>query len=204
MAIAPNGRLVVERLAREFPQEFKDCHRPELGPRAWDFIRRVAWVLHTTVDVRFGLNGKRGNVNDPSMDAVSFRNPASPAGGVEVYDVVAGAGSSGASPTWLDVTRATVEAGTIGAFIQPEPVEGSPVTPPNPWEPPVTPPEPDCRCPLTQEDIDGLFTSMATLAGRMETLAAEAVQHLDDVKTRIERVSQELANKPAERCRLRW
>jgi hypothetical protein len=204
MAIAPNGRLVVERLAREFPQEFKDCHRPDLGQRAWAFIKRVAWTLHTTVDVRFGLNGKRGNVTDPSMDAVSFRNPASPAGGVEVIDVVAGAGSSGASPVWQDVTRATVEAGTVGAFIQPEPVEGTvppPVTPPTQWQP--TEPTP-CRCPLTQEEADALFASVAAIAARMETLVAAVIGHVDDVKVRIERVSQEVANKATERCRLRW
>lgn len=205
--MAPNCERIVAALAADYPQEFKDCHRPQTGARAWDFIRRVAWVLHTTVDQRFGLNGKRGNTGDPSMDAVSFRTPGGGAGGVEIIDVVARAGASDAKPMWLDVTKATLNAGTIGAFIQPEPVQAPPpvVTPPPGG---VTPPPVSCVC---ADEIAGLYESLAnlivkveSLADRNESLHASAVYDRDDIKRRIERVSQELANKPVTECKRRW
>jgi hypothetical protein len=213
MALAPNCLRVVEALARDYPHEFADCHRPERGARAWMFIRRVAWVLHTTVDQRFGLNGKRGNPQDPSMDAVSFRNPSSPAGGVEIVDVVGGAGGSNPSPAWIDQTQATVDHGTIGVFIQPEPVSGSAPTPAEP--PPATHPTvPDspCRfkaCECASADIAGVYEALSNLIvemhafrQRQEDLEATAVKDRDDIKQRIERVSQELANKPVTSCRM--
>lgn len=214
MALAPNCKLIVAALAAEYPQEFKDCHRPELGPRAWAFIRRVAWVLHSTVDQRFGLNGKRGNLNDPSMDAVSFRNPASAAGGVEVLDVVAAAGGADARPAWSDVTQQTINAGTIGAYIQPEPVHGSApivVTPPvGDPTPPISSPCKFVPC-TCDSDIAGAYEALtkvialvSTLADRNEALHATAVGHIDDLKQRIERVSQELANKPVTKCKVPW
>lgn len=210
MALAPNHERIVAALSVEYPQEFADCHRPELGERAWAFIRRVAWVLHTTVDVRFGLNGKRGNVNDPSMDAVSFRNPMIP-GGVEVIDVVAGAGGPQPRPAWIDVTDATLASGTTGAYIQPEPVGGGgPVTPPGGG---VVPP-PACQfrpCGYDDSAIDGVYEAITQLhvaqsmmASRYEELTRQLVAHLDDVKARVERVSQELANKPVGKCKLPW
>lgn len=212
MALAPNCERVVAALAAEYPQEFKDCHRPELGARAWAFIRRVAWVLHTTVDVRFGLNGKRGNVNDPSMDAVSFRNPNGP-GGVEIIDVVAGAGGANASPAWIDVTQATIAAGTTGAYIQPEPVSSTvpPVVTP-PTGPGTTPPACQFKaCAYDETAIEGVYEAITQLhvaqsqmASRSEELTRQLVAHLDDLKLRVERVSQELANKPVGRCKIPW
>lgn len=198
--MTPNCRLIVEALARDYPREFADCHRPELGARAWDFIRRVAWVLHTTVDVRFGLNGKRGNVADPSMDAVSFRNPSSAAGGVEIIDVVAGAGGQNARAAWIDVTQATIDAGTTGAYIEPQPVSTPPPVRPGP-----------APCALEEGAIEGLYEAVSNLYVAQSQLASTllAVQsalvvHLDDIKVRVERVSQELANKPVSRCKLPW
>ena len=167
----------------------------------------MAWVLHSTVDVRFGLNGKRGAANDPSMDAVSFRNPASLAGGVEVIDVVAGAGGRDARPAWQDVTDATVRAGTVGLYIQPEPVTTT--TPP-----PVVitpPPSGECACNVTGDEIEALMSMVVEIARHVEIVNARAderhaslVANLDDLRVRVERVSQELANKPDNKCRLRW
>lgn len=220
MALAPNCERVVAALAREYPHEFDDCHRPERGARAWAFIRRVAWVLHSTVDQRFGLNGKRGNVNDPSMDAVSFRNPASAAGGVEIIDVVASAGETDPnrpqpSPAWIDQTQATINKREIGAYIQPEPVSGGTPKPPVVDTPPPAPaPAPVCQCQCAYEsaDVAGVYEVLTKLVAlveqqgmRREELELTAVKDRDDIKVRIERVSQELANKPdGGKCRLRW
>jgi hypothetical protein len=111
--MAPNCERIVAALASEYPQEFDDCHRPERGARAWAFIRRVAWVLHSTVDQRFGLNGKRGSITDISYDALNFKgegtdtdpdNPDNPSGKATVIDVIGGAGGPSPVVAWFAVT----------------------------------------------------------------------------------------------------
>lgn len=210
---APNCYDVIAKLAKQYPQEFADCHRPELGDRAWRFIEIAAWVLKTKVDPRFGMNGKRGNVNDRSMDAVSFLNPASPAGGVEVYDVVARAGAANASPAWIDQTMATVNAGTIGAYVEPWPVRESNVPPPPP-PPPDPEPEPDepfqCEtCEVVKAQLAALHEQHALLIQHQAGLATKQdvetlyrliadhviAEHLDDVKKRVDRNHAAIAAK---------
>lgn len=120
----PNMKHVVEDAARRYPRQFDDCHRPERGARAWVFGHIVASILHYQYDSRFGLNGKRGNPNDLSMDAVSRKEPQSPAGGVAIFDLVAHAGETDPrkpqpAPAWMDQTQATIDGGTIGVWVQP-------------------------------------------------------------------------------------
>lgn len=78
--------------------------------------------------------------------------------------------------------------------------------PPSEPAPPVgvhpTPPPSSCECNVTKEDIAGVYEVVLKLAsqvqaasGRNEELVVEMVGHMDDIKLRIERVSQELANK---------
>jgi hypothetical protein len=124
---APNMQHVVEDAARKYPRAFDDCHRPERGARAWVFGHIVASILHYQYDRRWGRNGKRGNTGDPSMDAVSRLEPQSPAGGVAIFDIVSSAGETDPrkpqpAPAWIDQTQATVDHGTIGAWIKPLPL----------------------------------------------------------------------------------
>lgn len=88
-----------------YPRAFSKCH--VVGdPEAWDFIILFAKACNA-IDSLIGCNGKRGNVNDMSYDAL-FIKPSS------VIDVVAGAG--GPSPT---VYYNDVSSQGPGAFIDP-------------------------------------------------------------------------------------
>lgn len=94
-----------------------------------------------------------------------------------------------------------------------------------PAPPPAPDPDPepdipvacDCQCNVTEQDVAGLTEAVFKLAadiqamrqeqaraGRLEELVQELVRHLDDTKARVERVSQELANKPVGKCKIPW
>ena len=49
----PNCLHIVTDLRDRFPDEWRNAHTG--NARTEDFIRRLAWVLHSTVDARFGL-----------------------------------------------------------------------------------------------------------------------------------------------------
>lgn len=154
---APNRQDVVERVAAACPGFILQDHA---------FTDAVATVLNQE-DARWGRNGKRGNPNDPSHDAIAFRNPSSPFG-VSVVDIIGAAGSSSASPAWIDQTQATIDARTTGVWVRPSGVlpacltGGSTPPPPGPTPPPVaTTPAVDLAPVLTalaklQADVDEL------------------------------------------------
>ena len=148
--IAPNRIAVVRQAAEECPVEFKEAHRDGLPPgRREAFIRIVARHLFES-DPRFGLNGKRGT-STVSQDAISFKTAASPAGGVEIIDVIVAAGSDAAAPGWNDVTQKTADLGHIGMWIKPQPLAAPP--------PPPSPPPPDQRNKFSyfREDLAPFF-----------------------------------------------
>lgn len=130
MAI-PNCQHIVERLSREFPDEWRKAHNPSGGgPETEAFIRRLAYVLHTTVSPNFGLNAKRGNYNDLSDDVVNWigEGPGhDPKTGspVTVIDVIGGAGGPDPRPMWMPFS----DLPGPGGWVKPEPVAGV-VTPP--------------------------------------------------------------------------
>jgi hypothetical protein len=105
---APNRFDVVERVASACPGLILQDHA---------FTDAVASLL-TAEDARWGRNGKRGNPNDPSHDAIAFRNQSSPFG-VSIVDIIGAAGSSSASPAWIDQTQATIDARTTGVWVAP-------------------------------------------------------------------------------------
>jgi hypothetical protein len=123
----PNHIDVVRRLAAEHPSEWSAAHRG--GAATESFIRRLAATLHA-MDPRFGLNGKRGNPNDISDDAInfdgeSFLGDVDPTRGnapVTVIDVIGGApsGPSGpdGTPAWNPVTDPNVRP-TLAAWVKP-------------------------------------------------------------------------------------
>lgn len=129
---APNYLHIVERLSREFPTEFRNAHRKDASghyvPEAHDFIRRLAWTIRQT-DPSCGLNAKRGDPNDQSMDALAFKGGPAAAGGIWIVDVISAAGTDDAEPAWTDVTQQTIDKGDIGGWIEPQPVGGSTPTP---------------------------------------------------------------------------
>lgn len=132
---APNRLGFVQQVAAEMPAAFKNAARSD------EFIRILAKRLHFGSDARFGLNGKRGT-DEVSRDAVSFIAPGSPAGGVEIIDVIVGSKGPNPEPQWSDATQATVDAGTIGKWIDPVADRPTPPPPAPPMPPPPPPPIP--------------------------------------------------------------
>ena len=139
MAI-PNMLPEVHRMRARYPQAWADAHTG--NSHTEDFIRLLAAHLHA-LDGRFGLNGKRQNPNDISDDALNFLCESSESTGrtpeglpCVVIDVIASAGTSGASPAWQVFSRAP-EAN--GAWVFPL---GSPEPEPEPEPPHVCPPCP--------------------------------------------------------------
>jgi hypothetical protein len=128
----PNHIDVVRRLATEHPSEWSAAHRGGAGTEL--FIRRLAATLHA-MDPRFGLNGKRGNPNDISDDAINFDgesllgdvDPTRGNAPVTVLDVIGSApsGPTGpdGTPAWQPVTDPRVRP-TLAAWVRPAAVSG--------------------------------------------------------------------------------
>lgn len=141
----PNCEQIIRDLAAQYPQEWRDAHNPSGGgPHTEAFVKRVAWVLYSTVDKRFGLNGKRGNPNDLSDDALNWigEGPGhDPATGrpVTVIDFIARAGARHDDPDERNrpaVYWGVIDAPGPGAWVKPQPVgDAVPVPTPisSPW-----------------------------------------------------------------------
>ena len=94
--------------------------RPDLLARScqehggtWDFLDLVVDTLRTH-DTRWGYNGKRGNLGDPSHDVVDYHYGAGPSHGsgqVYIVDILGGHCGPSPSPSWNDVTA--VRAGCL-------------------------------------------------------------------------------------------
>lgn len=184
----PNCESVVARLAAAFPDEWRAAHTG--GPDTEAFIRRLAYELHTTVDKRFGLNGKRGNPNDISDDALNFRgegpgnDPTNGNSPITVIDVIAAAGSPDARPSWqvFDTLPGP------GAWVKPQPVgSATPV--------PVPTPAPVDLTPIlnTLKSLDAKTTTIGELVlalrPKLDQAAFEALNaasRASEIKTQIE------------------
>lgn len=106
-------------------QAYADAHPAELAASCldvggnWSFMDGVVAALKA-VDGRIGYNGKRGDINDPSEDAVSYYHGILPVsdGSPDVYviDIIGGhcpnPGQS-ATPTWSNVTTSAAR----GAYL---------------------------------------------------------------------------------------
>lgn len=120
----PNESAIVEQVAREYSSFLSNSCQPEGG--TWQFMDKVVERLHEK-DPRWGYNGKRGNINDPSHDAIAYYYGSGPSvnnGSTKVFivDIISGhcplPGNS-ASPGWLDVTQETINKGETGAYLWP-------------------------------------------------------------------------------------
>lgn len=111
MAI-PNYKNLVEATKNEQPRAWNHAHI-EGDPERWDFVILCARKVYAT-DSRFGCNGKRGNPDDLSMDALNWIGTATDP--TDVIDIIVGAGGSNPQPGW-GVTNST------GAFVNPNSVK---------------------------------------------------------------------------------
>jgi hypothetical protein len=171
---APNRFDAVERVDRACPGLVREDHA---------FTDAVASVLFAE-DARWGRNGKRGNVNDPSHDALFYRGGPSPFGGA-VVDIITAAGGPDARPAWQDVTDATIAAGTVGAWVQPSGVlpaclSGGTVPPPVVTPPPVVVPPP------AQTDLTEVLVALSRIENRLTVLERAHDAHALDTKERTD------------------
>ena len=99
--------------------------RPDLVARScqehggtWEFMDLVVDTLRLQ-DTRWGYNGKRGNVNDPSLDVIAYNYGSQPdEGTINVYiiDILLQHCGANPIPTWIDQTQATADGGSIGRW----------------------------------------------------------------------------------------
>lgn len=130
----PNMLAEVEACKRDLPQAWQDAHTGNAHTE--DFIRLLAGRLYA-IDENFGLNGKRGNPDDLSDDAINYKGEGpghDPTHGnmpVTVFDVIRGAGGTDPQPSWDKIDQAGP-----GAWVKP--ANGFPEPP----QPPSLPPYP--------------------------------------------------------------
>ena len=114
-ATAPNMAHIVRQVASAHPAALRDSCQEHGG--SWEFMDRVLEALRA-VDVSWGYNLKRGG---PSLspDAIAwYRGVGDPNGSTDVaiVDIIAGHCGGNPQPIWLDQTRATKAAGSIGRW----------------------------------------------------------------------------------------
>lgn len=119
----PNDSNVVRAIASAYPAALSHSCQPEGG--SWEFMDRSVDALRA-VNGRYGYNAKRGNMNDPSLDVVSFfrgadANAFQGSSDVYIFDLLAGHCGPTPSVFWGDVTDITFSSGTLGRTMYPRP-----------------------------------------------------------------------------------
>jgi hypothetical protein len=130
----PNLKHVVEQCKTDHPEAWANAHTGNAQTK--DFIKILATALKAQ-DVRFGLNGKRGDPNNISDDAVNYLCDASESAGrtpeglpCVVIDCIMGAGGPDPKAGWI-VFNTLVEGS--GANVDPNAKpKPKPLPPPQP------------------------------------------------------------------------
>lgn len=125
------GLAEVKAAKTRYPDAWKSAH-VEGDPAREDFIHLLAEDMHALYP-EVALNGKRGNPDDISDDALNILDESGPGRTPEgqrcwVVDVIASAGASNASPAWQKIPDAV---GSSGAHVLP----GASPQPPTPIPP---------------------------------------------------------------------
>jgi hypothetical protein len=115
----PDAYAVVEQVAGEHPDWLVNSCLEMGGDNQFLFevVRRLRQL-----DDRWGLNWKRGVVGDMSQDVVDYHygeGLSEESTDVYIIDMIGGhCPEDGSSPqaAWIDVTQATIDAGTVGMW----------------------------------------------------------------------------------------
>lgn len=114
---APNMRHVLDELAAERPDLLAASCVEHGGNN--DFLFEAVRRLRR-MDVRWGLNWKRGVVGDMSQDVIDYYfgegEPVEGSTDVFIIDVIVGHCGDSPGVAWTDVTEATRMGGTIGRW----------------------------------------------------------------------------------------
>lgn len=184
-----NGALQIMReVAESCPRAYMNAHRDEnQHPEAWDYVILATQALKK-FDPAFGMNGKRGDVNNPSSDALVYRTPS----GIRIIDFLIGAGEHGNDTgrlAWTDVTaESTVGGRVMGAYIDPD--SKSPVVACGAEPPPPPPPTDGLQAVL--DAIARLEAKVSELAGKVSELSGDLLDR-EFVITSIEGFKTQLA-----------
>jgi hypothetical protein len=112
----PDMLGVVSQVAADHPEALRNSCQEHGG--SWEFLDLVVDELRRH-DTRWGYNGKRGNVADPSKDVVDYHwGRGDDEGSTDVYiiDILLGHCGDRPAPAWIDVTGATANGGSIGRW----------------------------------------------------------------------------------------
>lgn len=112
----PDGYAIVEEVAAEHPDWLLGSCVETGGNNEFLFevVRRLRML-----DDRWGLNWKRGVVGDLSQDVVDYHfgdGVSEESTDVYIIDIIIGHCGDNPQPGWLDVTQATLDAGTVGMW----------------------------------------------------------------------------------------
>jgi len=123
VGVRPNDSDVPRAIASAFPAALRNSCQPEGG--SWEFMDRTVDALRAR-NGRYGYNAKRGNMNDPSLDVVSYfrgadANSFQGSSDVYIFDMIGGHCGSTPSIIWSDVTDVTFSSGTLGRTMYPRP-----------------------------------------------------------------------------------
>ena len=127
----PNDSAIVRQVAAAFPAAFLGSCQHAGG--SWEFMDRAVDALRSK-DGRYGYNAKRGNMNDPSVDVVSYYyhpliQDINGRPEVYIFDLIGGHCGPTPSVVWNDVTDITFQSGTLGRTMYPRPGRNVTVVP---------------------------------------------------------------------------
>jgi hypothetical protein len=100
----PDMSAVVYQVAAQYPAALRNSCQDAGG--SWEFMDRVINALRQH-DTRWGYNGKRGNVNDPSHDVIDYhwgRGPDQGSPNVYALDIIVGHCGSNPQAAWINIT----------------------------------------------------------------------------------------------------
>ena len=98
--------------------DWRNSCQESQGERGWVWLDKLIDRLRSK-DLRWAYNGKRGNLNDLSLDIIDYHYGAGESfGSTQVYiiDVLLQHCGSNPTPTWIDQTGVTAAANTIGRW----------------------------------------------------------------------------------------
>jgi hypothetical protein len=175
----PNYQSHVADAAARYPDAWRHAHTG--GPRTEEFIRLLARDLHA-IDPNVGLNGKRGNPDDISDDALAVYTDDGDVTDrtgrrMVIVDVIVGAGGPNPQPGW-----ASVGGPSPGAWVQPEAVD-APTPTPQPTPQPI-PPSPDYSARL-----DAIQSSQVFLINQLAQLRNDVLQQHAQLHAAVDKLN---------------
>lgn len=131
---------IANLIRQQYPADWTVAHTGQPGTD--NFIQRVAWACRDLVNPpgaiggappragTVGNNWKRGQTGTYSGDVLALPNPSGASdsarqfAGLELVDIIVGAGGPSPSIGWGDVTQSTIDSGNGGGWVAPHEIGG--------------------------------------------------------------------------------